>query len=92
MPSTSWTTTSKNGKYLREYLDPEQWETLLRTYSDADEEDTWVALHTMCNLFRRLAVDVAGHFGYEYPHQDDERVSAHLLHVERLPRDAEEIY
>jgi aminoglycoside 6-adenylyltransferase len=81
-----------SGKYLRQYLEPEHWEMLLRTYSEADEEDTWVALHTMCDLFRRLAVDVAEHFGFEYRHQDDDRVSAHLGHVERLPRDAAEIY
>ena len=65
---------------------------LLETYSGAGYEEVWQALFTMCDLFRRLALHVAGHFGFDYPHGDDERVSAHLRHVYQLPRDAKEIY
>jgi aminoglycoside 6-adenylyltransferase len=82
----------KHGKYLQKYLEPEQWEKLLKTYSDAGYESTWDALFTTCDLFRRLAVDVAGEFGFDYVRGDDERVSAHLKHVRDLPRDAEEMY
>jgi aminoglycoside 6-adenylyltransferase len=82
----------KYGKYLRQVLEPELWEMLLRTYADADYAHTWDALHTTCALFRRLALQVAGHFGFDYPHGDDRRVSAHLEHVQRLPRDAQEMY
>ena len=82
----------KHGKYLQKYLEPEQWKKLLETYSDAGYESTWEAMFTMCDLFRRLAVDVAGDFGFDYPRGDDERVSAHLKHVRDLPRDAEEMY
>ena len=35
---------------------------------------------------------MAEHFGFEYPADDDRRVSAHLAHVRFLPRDAWEIY
>jgi aminoglycoside 6-adenylyltransferase len=82
----------KLGKYLEQYLEPELWEMLLKTYSDASVENTWDALETMCTLFRRTAVGVAGHFGYEYLNSDDERVSAHLKHVRFLPKDALEMY
>jgi len=82
----------KFGKYLQRYLEPELWELLQRTYADADLERTWQALFATCDLFRRLALGVAAHFGFEYPHGDDERVSAHLRHVKTLPRDATEIY
>lgn len=82
----------KFGKYLQRYLDPELWELLQCTYADADYERTWQALFATCDLFRRLALRVAAHFGFEYPHGDDERVSAHLRHVKSLPRDATEIY
>jgi aminoglycoside 6-adenylyltransferase len=81
----------KFGKYLRGTLEPELWEMLLNTYADAGYEHTWQALLTMCDLFRRLALHVAAHFGYEYPLGDDARVSAHLRHVQSLPRDANEI-
>ena len=65
---------------------------LLKTYSDARYENTWEALFTTCDLFRRIAVPMAEHFGFEYPFEDDKRVSAHLEHVRALPRDAKDMY
>ena len=82
----------KNGKYLKQYLEPELWVMLEQTYADASYEHAWEALLVMGELFRRIALVVAGHFGYEYPFGDDERVSAHLRHVRSLPRDAAEMY
>jgi aminoglycoside 6-adenylyltransferase len=82
----------KMGKYLEKYLEPELWDLLLKTYSDADYDATWDALFTMSDLFRRIVIPVAEHFGFDYPLGDDERVSAHLRHVRDLPRDAQEMY
>lgn len=82
----------KLGKYFQQCLEPELWELYLRTYSDADYDRTWDALFAMGDLFRIVAVRVADHFAYEYPHDDDKNVSAHLRHVRGLPRDAKEMY
>ncbi len=82
----------KMGKYLERCLEPDLWQLLLKTYSDADYEHTWDALLAMGELFRRTAIPVAQHFGYAYPYGEDERVTAHLEHVRRLPRDANEMY
>jgi aminoglycoside 6-adenylyltransferase len=82
----------KMGKYLENCLEPELWELLLKTYSDADYEHTWKAMFLMGELFRKVAIPVAMHFGYDYLYGEDERVSAHLLHVHELPRDAKEMY
>ena len=82
----------KLGKYFEKYLDRELWDLLLKTYSEASYEKTWEALFAMCDLFRRVAVPIAAHFGFEYPHEDDRRVSLHLEHVRWLPRDAKEVY
>jgi aminoglycoside 6-adenylyltransferase len=82
----------KNGKYLKRYLEPEIWEMLLKTYSDASFENTWDALETMSTLFRQTAIGVAEHFGYKYLYGDDQRVSAHLKHVRFLPKNALEMY
>jgi aminoglycoside 6-adenylyltransferase len=82
----------KFGKYFKQYLEPEQWNMLQRTYSDADYDHTWEALYTMCDLFRMTAMQVAGHFGFDYPRGDDARVTAHLRHVRFLPRDSKAIY
>jgi aminoglycoside 6-adenylyltransferase len=82
----------KLGKYFEKYLEPELWAMLLKTYSDAAYDNTWEALLTMCDLFRITALHVAEHFGFDYPHGDDERVSAHLRHVRLLPKNSKEIY
>jgi aminoglycoside 6-adenylyltransferase len=82
----------KFGKYLQRYLAPDLWELLLKTYADASYERTWEALFAMCELFRIIALRVAAHFGFDYPHEDDVRVSAHLRRVRLLPKDAQEIY
>ncbi|MCD6289912.1 MAG: aminoglycoside 6-adenylyltransferase [Anaerolineae bacterium] len=82
----------KFGRHLQRCLEPELWDMLLRTYSDADYDRTWDVLDAMCQLFRITARSTAERFGFEYPYADDEKVSAHLKHVRSLPRDAKEIY
>jgi aminoglycoside 6-adenylyltransferase len=82
----------KSGKYLQQYLEPELWELLLRTYADASYKHTWEELFATAELFRKVAIPVADQFGFDYPHDDDQRVSAHLLHVQFLPKDAKEMY
>ena len=82
----------KHGRYFQQYLEPEVWDMLQKTYADASYDNTWEALFTMCNLFRRIALPIAEHFGFDYPHGDDKRVSVHLEHVRFLPKDAKEMY
>lgn len=82
----------KFGKYFEQYLEPELWDMLQKTYADASYDNTWEALGTMCALFRLIANRVAEHFGFDYPHDDDEKVSAHLEHVRLLPKDSTEMY
>jgi aminoglycoside 6-adenylyltransferase len=80
-----------HGKYFENCLEPELWDALLQTYAAPGYAETWDALTAMCHLFSRVAVEVAGHFGFEYPQAYDERVSAHLVRVRGLPGDASEI-
>lgn len=82
----------KFGKYFQQYLEPELWEMLQKTFAGASYDDTWEALFTMGDLFRTVALRVAEHFGFEYPHTDDKNVTAHLYHIRELPGDAIEIY
>ncbi len=37
-------------------------------------------------LFRRIAVPLAEHYGFEYPFEEDRRVSAYLAHIRALLR------
>jgi aminoglycoside 6-adenylyltransferase len=82
----------KLGKYFKRYLEPELWSMLETTYSDADYDTTWDALFMMCDLFRISANQVAGHFSFDYPADDDARVTAHLHHVRHLSSDAKQMY
>lgn len=80
------------GKHLKQYLEPELWTMLEKSYSDAGSAKTWDALQMMCDLFSVAANQVAEHFGFDYPQSDDEKVSAHLKHVRSLPKSAKAIY
>lgn len=82
----------KQGKYFQRYLEPELWDALLKTFSDAGYEHTWDALFAACELFRRVAIPIAEHYGFEYPFEEDRKVFAHLQHVRSLPKGAKEIY
>ncbi len=82
----------KMGKYFDKFLEPELWQLLRHTYSDADYDHTWDALLAMGELFRHVAIPVAEQFGFTYPYGDDQRVTDHLVHVRHLPRDAKEMY
>lgn len=82
----------KFGRYFEDYLEDDLWDLLLETYSDGDYEHTWDALETMCQLFRVTSRAVAEHFDFEYPREEDQKVSAHLRHVRDLPKNAEEMY
>lgn len=81
----------KVGRNFPRFLEPELWQMLLESYADVDVDRTWNALFTMCALFRRVAMPVAEQFGYTYPHGDDQRVSAHLERVRRLPNAAADL-
>ena len=83
--------TGKAGKYFRRYLEPAEWDLLLRSYADADAERTWEALLAMGELFHIVGVAIADVYGYEYPHLDDERVTAYLRHIRHLNKAAQQI-
>ena len=79
-------------KYLPQFLEAELVEMLAQTYADAGFENSWDALFTTGNLFRIAACQVAGHFGFSYPQQDDDRVTAYLRQVRTLPKNAVTIF
>ena len=82
----------KLGKHFEAYLEPELWQQLLGTFTEADYHKTWDALFSMGALFRQVAIAVAGTMGFVYPAEDDENVTKHLGVVRGLPADAQDIY
>ena len=82
----------KFGKYLKQTLAPELWHLFERTYADASYDATWDSLEAMCDLFRTTSKQLATHFGFVYPSEDDQNVTQYLKHVRELPKDASAIY
>lgn len=82
----------KLGKYLKGQINAELWALLEGTYSDSQLDNIWEALFSIDDLFRQIAKVVAAHFGFNYPEQDDSRVSNYIRHVRSLPKDAPVIY
>jgi len=76
----------KAGKYIKKEIEPEIWAELEKTYSDAEFENMWESLFTAGIIFRRLAKAVASEFGFQYPQQDDHRVTAYLHRIKSLPK------
>lgn len=82
----------KFGKFYQRYLEPEVYEKMLATYSDADLQHIWQAVYTTMDLFSNSARFVATQLGYEYPESWDRDVTAYMVHVQQLQKDAEMIY
>jgi aminoglycoside 6-adenylyltransferase len=82
----------KLGKHFRRLLSMDHWTQLQKTFADADVERTWDAMFILMDLFAEVALEVAQHFRFEYPHEDDWKVRLHLEHVRRLPKEARTMY
>jgi len=81
----------KMGKYFKRYFPEPYWRMYERTYAGYRRNEIWASIFVMCDLFRILAADVSGHFGYSYPVEDDRNMVRYLRRVENLPLDAVEI-
>jgi aminoglycoside 6-adenylyltransferase len=77
------------GKWFKKLLPVELWEAFEKTYAGVDYQEMWAALFEAGRLVRRVGVEVAEALGYEYPIEDDARVSEYLKKVSVLPQDAE---
>jgi aminoglycoside 6-adenylyltransferase len=77
------------GRGLKRRLPPDIWSQLERTYVGAAIADNWEALFRTMALFRQVAIDVADHLGYVYPHDLDQRVTAYVRKVKRLDHGAQ---
>lgn len=68
----------KMGKYFKNYLTPELYAQYTATYSGSDYNDIWVALYAMCDLFHKLTLSVAAHFGFTYRQYEEDGMRTYL--------------
>jgi len=74
---------------LKKWTRPEIWVEFENTFTGANIADNWIALFRTVELFRKVALDVGAHLGYEYLHDLDRRTVKYLHSVENLDRQAE---
>jgi len=74
-----------HGRGLMQLLPPAIWTAFASSYGSLDVEETWAALDRVIALFRQVAQDVGNAFGYAYPQQVDDQVSAYLEAIREMP-------
>ena len=65
------------GRGLKTRVSADTWRDLERTFTGSDAEANWEALFAMVDLFGRIAAEVAGFLGYDYPETLVFRVADH---------------
>ncbi|RWS42791.1 aminoglycoside 6-adenylyltransferase [Bacillus mycoides] len=84
--------TGKFGKHFEQYVEKDMWEQFKKTFSNAEYENIWESFFVMGDLFREVANEIANTYGYQYPQDDDDKVTNYLKHVKTLPKDSTSIY
>ena len=56
----------KSAKYISKYLESDIYENYLKTFFTCDIELAWKSIFLMCDLFEKMALEVAKQFGYTY--------------------------
>lgn len=67
------------GKNMKLWVDSATWNDLQKVFAHFDVQDSWRALFSSLDLFRRLSVDVARHLGYDYPIAIDKNMSEFIV-------------
>lgn len=68
----------KGGKYFGRYLPKAIYKEYLATYACASHADIWRAADAACTLFEHISADVAGHFGFDFNHDDPANMRKYL--------------
>jgi len=76
------------GRRLKQYVRPDLWAELERTYTGPEVEENWEALFHTIALMRRVASEVGQQLGYTYPHGLEQRVMDYLARVRSLDKNA----
>lgn len=72
------------GKYYKKYLPDDLYNIYVSTYSDGDYSHLWTAVFTACELFRKIALVVAEHFGYIYNCGEDTNMMEYLNQIRSI--------
>lgn len=71
----------KMGKYFKNLLPEEMYESFRRTYSGAEQEQMWQATFEMLYLFGRVAREVATCLGFVYDEEEEQGIETYMKQV-----------
>lgn len=70
-----------NGKNMGVYLDKDQYELMLNSISEIEEEPMWTSIFNSCSLFRKLAMEVAEKLNFQYLKKTDVEIIKFLRSI-----------
>ena len=82
----------KSGKYINRWLEKEQWDKFLQTYSSGDISKIWKSVYIMCDMVDTIARELAQNMNFRYNEVEANNSFQYLKDVNLLPKDAEKIY
>jgi aminoglycoside 6-adenylyltransferase len=68
-----------DGAKLTSWVGKDRWEALGGTFGHFDRADSWRALLATVDLFRALSREVSNRCGFDYPQEQDDRISSYIL-------------
>lgn len=74
----------KSAKYISKYLESDIYENYLKTFFTCDIEAAWKSIFLMCDLFEKMALEVAKQFGYTYNFDEAKNAREFLERVIKL--------
>ena len=74
----------KSAKYISKYLDKEIYENYLKTFFTCDIESAWKSIFFMCDLFEKIAHEVAKNLGFSLNYVESKNAREFLDRVYKL--------
>ncbi len=71
-----------NGRFMSEWVDPQNWAEIHNTFGGFDALSSWTALQASIVLFRRLAAETADALGYTYDSELDTNISQYIAGIQ----------
>lgn len=82
----------KSAKYMYKWLEISVWQRFLATYSGADISEIWDSVFVMCDLMDEFAPELAEKLQTEYDFTMAKNSRMWLEKVQKLPKNAKEIF
>jgi CheY-like chemotaxis protein len=67
---------------IKKHISVKQYDLIKKTFVNNDYSNIWKAMLSVCSMFREAAMVVASKYGYEYPADNDEGMTAYLYELE----------